>query len=130
MTYGLLELVLTAPGVQVGFASPLARKHRVHLQHVAVASFPESYADRLAETSPRRFDRLRLFALDAHDLALSKLARDSPVDRDEVAQLARTIPLKSEILRKRYQSELRPIIIGDVAQPDRTLEMWIDSYFL
>jgi len=37
---------------------------------VAVASLPESYADRLTELFPRRFDRLRLFALDAHDLAL------------------------------------------------------------
>jgi len=113
-----------------GIESPLARKHRVHLQHVAVASLPESYADRLTELFPRRFDRLRLFALDAHDLALSKLARNSPVERDDVAQLARSIPLQAEILRTRYQSELRPIIIGDVAQHDRTLEMWIDSYFL
>ena len=106
------------------------RKHRVHLQYVAVASLPESYADRLTELFPRRFDRLRLFALDAHDLALSKLARNSPVDRDDVAQLARSVPLKAEILRTRYQSELRAIIIGDVARHDRTLEMWIDSYVL
>jgi hypothetical protein len=39
------------------------------------------------------------------------------------------VPLKAEILRTRYHSELRPIIIGDVARHDRTLEMWIDSYF-
>ena len=112
-----------------GVGSSLAQKHRVHFQHVGVASLPESYAERLTELFPRRFERLRLFALDAHDLALSKLTRNSPVYRNDVAQLARAVPLKATILRTRYQRELRPIIIGDAEQHDRTLEMWIAAYF-
>src|SRR5437764_13990643 len=45
-----------------GIESLFARKHRVHFQHVTVASLPESYADRLTQLFPRRFKRLRLFA--------------------------------------------------------------------
>jgi hypothetical protein len=111
-----------------GIESPLAKKHRVHFQYVGVASLPESYAERLTELFPRRFERLRLFALDAHDLALSKLTRNSPIDRADVAQLAKTVPLDSRLLRTRYRSELRPIIVGDPEQHDRALEMWIEAY--
>ncbi|OGL02518.1 MAG: hypothetical protein A3E31_11445 [Candidatus Rokubacteria bacterium RIFCSPHIGHO2_12_FULL_73_22] len=111
-----------------GADSPLAKKHRVHFQHVGVASLPESYKERLIELFPGRFRRLRLFALDPHDLALSKLTRNSPVDRDDVARLATAVPLDAKVLRRRYRRELRPIIIGDPEQHDRTLEMWIDAY--
>lgn len=111
-----------------GVESPLAKKHRLYFQHVGVASLPESYAERLIELVPRTFQRLRLFALDPHDLALSKLTRNSPIDRDDVAQLARAVPLDPTLLRTRYQRELRPIIIGDPERHDRTLEMWIEAY--
>ena len=100
-----------------GIESPLAKKYRVHFQHVGVASPPESYAERLTELFPEKFRRLRLFALEPHDLALSKLTRNSPIDRDDVAQLAKAVPLDARVLRARYQRELRPIIIGDPEQP-------------
>jgi hypothetical protein len=112
-----------------GVESPLAMKHRVHVQHAGVASLPESYGERLIEIIPGRFHRLHLFALDPHDLALSKLARNSPIDRADIAQLAKAIPLKADLLRARYRSELRPIIVGDPDRHDRTLEMWIEAYF-
>lgn len=112
-----------------GIASPLAKKHRVHFQHVAVASLPESYTERLTDLLSGRFRRLRLFALDPHDLALSKLIRNSPVDRADVEQLAKAVPLDAALLRARYRYELRPIIIGDPERHDRTLEMWIEAYF-
>lgn len=112
-----------------GIESALARKHRVHFQHVGVASLPDSYAERLTELFPARFRRLRLFALDPHDLALSKLTRNSPIDREDVAQLAKTVPLDPSLLRTRYHRELRPIIISDPERHDLTLEMWIRAYF-
>jgi hypothetical protein len=112
-----------------GAGSVLAKKHHVHLQHVGVASLPESYAERLTEVFPASLRRLRLLALEPHDLALSKLARNSPIDRHDVAQLTRAVPLNAETLRARYREELRPIIIGDLARHDRTLDMWIDAYF-
>ena len=67
--------------------------------------------------------------LDPHDLALSKLARNSGVDREDVAQLARAVPLDPALLRARYERELRPIIIGDRKWHDQTIEMWIEAYF-
>jgi len=72
---------------------------------------------------------MRLWALDPHDLALSKLARNSPIDRADVAQLATAVPLDPDLLRLRYQRELRPIIIGNPEWHDRTLQMWIEAYF-
>jgi len=69
----------------------------------------------LSALSAGRFRNLRLRALEAHDLALSTLSRDSPVDREDVAHLARTVPLDPELLRRRYREELRPIAIGDPA---------------
>lgn len=112
-----------------GIGSPLAKKHRLYFQHVGVASLPESYSERLTALFSGTFQRLRLRALDPHDLALSKLTRNSPIDRDDVAQLARAVPLDAALLRTRYRRELRPIIVGDPGQHDRTLDMWIEAYF-
>ena len=112
-----------------GIDSPIATKHRVYFQHVGLASLPESYAERLIEIAPGTLRRLRLFALEPHDLALSKLVRNSPIDRNDVAQLAKAVPLDAETLRARYRAELRPIIIGDPERHDLTLEMWIEAYF-
>jgi hypothetical protein len=109
--------------------SALARAYGLHLQHVTVASLPDRYEERLAPLWPRRFTRLALFTLDAHDLALSKLARNSPIDREDVARLARAVPLDPALLRERYTTELRPIIIGDVARHDLTLALWLEAYF-
>src|SRR5438552_16427628 len=55
----------------------------LYFQHVTVASLPDSYGDRLTELFPGQFRHLTLFALEPHDLALSKLARNSPVDRED-----------------------------------------------
>lgn len=94
-----------------------------------MASLPESYDERLTELFPGQFRNLRLFAPEAHDLALSKLARNHPVDREDVARLAKTVPLDPNVLRQRYWEELRPTLIGDLRTHDLTLEMWIESYF-
>ncbi|MGH7397841.1 MAG: DUF6036 family nucleotidyltransferase [Candidatus Rokuibacteriota bacterium] len=112
-----------------GRQSALARKHGVYVQHFSLVTLPDSYADRLTDLVAGRFRRLRLRALEAHDLALSKLSRDSPVDREDVAHLARTVPLDPELLRRRYRHELRPIAIGDPALLDQRLERWIAAYF-
>jgi hypothetical protein len=88
---------------------------------VTVASLPDGYEERLTPLWPGRFARLALFTLEAHDLALSKLARNSPIDGEDVARLARTVPLDRVLLRERYETELRPIIIGDLARHDQTL---------
>jgi hypothetical protein len=112
-----------------GSDSALAKKHGLCFHHVGIVTPPESYADRLLELLPGQFQNLRLFALEAHDLALCKLERNLPVDRDDVAHLAKTVPLDPAVLRERYEQELRPNVMGDVKRHDQTLEMWIAAYF-
>ena len=142
MRYGLprptadldyLEVIPARPGALLqelaGPGSALARAHGLHLQHVTVASLPDRYEERLTPLWPGRFPRLGLFTLEAHDLALSKLARNSPIDREDVARLARAVPLDPVLLRERYATELRPIVIGDLARHDQTLALWLESYF-
>jgi hypothetical protein len=91
-----------------GKGSALHRKHKVYLDEVTVATPPENYEDRLVPMFPGAWVRLSLFALEAHDLALSKLDRNMERDRDDVQQLARAGRLNPEILKERYYSELRP----------------------
>ncbi len=112
-----------------GQASLPTKKSGVYLQHFPLTSAPESYEERLTELFPGQFKYLRLFALDPYDLALSKLSRNTAVDREDVEYLARTIPLDPQVLRQGYQDELRPIMLGDPKVHDRTLEMWIAAYF-
>jgi hypothetical protein len=108
--------------------SKLAKKYKVYLQYVGWASLPEDYVQRLVEMFPGRFERLRLLALDPYDLALSKLDRNSPKDREDVAFLARTVPLDPAVLRERYESELRPYLAREKWH-DQTLELWLESCF-
>ena len=72
-----------------GNGSALHRKHKVYLDAVTVATPPENYQDRLVPMFSGAWVRLSLFALEAHDLALSKLERNMERDRDDVQQLAR-----------------------------------------
>ncbi len=112
-----------------GRGSPLARRRGLYFQHVPVASLPDGYAERLIALFPGRFRRLRLFALDPHDLALSTLGRNGPIDREDIAHLAKAVPLDPDLLRQRYEQELRPVAIGDPRRLDEVLELWIEAYF-
>lgn len=112
-----------------GQGSVLARKHKVHLQRVGVASVPEGYSDRLTELFPNYFKNLRLFVLDPYDLVLSKLGRNADRDREDVKYLAHQCSLAPSILRDRYTRELRTVQTGDIAWHDQTLEFWIEAYF-
>ncbi len=105
---------------------PLHTKYKIYLDHVGVAHVPEDYEDRLTEIFPGVCKRLRLFALDPYDLALSKLERNIQRDRDDVKHLARTVPLDLEVLRRRYQKELR-WQLGNPEREDLTLQLWIDA---
>jgi hypothetical protein len=69
---------------------------------------------------------LHLLALDPYDLALTKLERNIERDRDDMRHLARAIPFDLDILRKRYQAELRPYL-GNPKREDLTLKLWIDA---
>jgi hypothetical protein len=87
---------------------------------------PENYEDRLTEIHPKVFKHLRLLALDPYDLALSKLERNIQRDRDDVMHLARTVPFDLEVLKERYQQELR-WQLGNPEREDLTLRLWIEA---
>ena len=91
-----------------------------------MAKVPEEYASRLAEIFRKTFKHLRLFALDPYDLALSKLERNIQRDRDDALHLARTVPFHSEVLKERYEKELR-WQLGNPEREDLTLRLWIQA---
>lgn len=112
-----------------GQGSALARKHKVFVHRAAVASVPENYQERMTALFSRYLKNIRLFILDPYDLILSKISRNADRDREDVKYLASTLRLSSEVLRNRYNTELRAILIGRVEWHDKTLEFWIDAYF-
>jgi hypothetical protein len=112
-----------------GEGSPLARKHKVHLHSAAIATLPESYEERMKELFPGRFKHIRLFVLDPYDLVLSKLSRNEERDREDVKYLSRTLHLDPDVLRERYEAELKPYLIGPPERHDTTLAFWLEAYF-
>lgn len=112
-----------------GEGSALARKYKVHVHHAAVASVPESYAERITELFLGRFKNIRLFVLDPYDVALSKLTRNVERDRQDVEYLVKTHHLDPRVFRERYEKELRAMLIGPPNRHDATLEFWIEAYF-
>lgn len=111
-----------------GRDSALHRKHGLYFQHFTVADVPEDNADRLTELLPGYFSRLRLLALEVHDLVLAKLVRNSPVDLEDARFLARTGKLDEAVLQERYQKELRPNLANE-KRHDLTLKLWLDACF-
>jgi Nucleotidyltransferase of unknown function (DUF6036) len=66
-----------------GQGPSLHKRFHVYIQCVGgVTSFPENCEDRLEDIFPHEFEKLRILALDSYGLALSKLERNSPKDRD------------------------------------------------
>jgi hypothetical protein len=73
-----------------GEGSDLHKKYRVYLQYVTIVTTPCDYADRLRRMFPEApWKHLKLFALDATDLALSKLERNFDRDREDFQLLFR-----------------------------------------
>jgi hypothetical protein len=72
-----------------GRGSKLHLRYRLYTQYVGVVTPPADYASRLIRMFPSApWKKLRLFALDATDLALSKLERNGERDREDVLRLA------------------------------------------
>ena len=105
--------------------SALHKTHGVYLDVVTVATYPDSYEDRLTEMYARTFRHLHLMALDPYDLVLTKLPRNADRDRGDVEYLATAVPLDVTVLRERYQREMREYV-GVPEREDLTLELWID----
>jgi hypothetical protein len=74
------------------------------------------------------FKHLKLLVPDPYDCILSKLERNSTKDRDDADYLFKSQKLNVEILRERYQEELRPNLIGRLESHDLTLTLWIEIF--
>ncbi|MEP6716918.1 MAG: DUF6036 family nucleotidyltransferase, partial [Terriglobia bacterium] len=129
-----VDFLCVVPNVQshltdiAGKGSALHRKHKLYLDAVTVATPPEDYEQRLVPMFPGSWMHLRLHALEAHDIALSKLERNYERDRDGVQHLARAGHLNRETLRDRYYNELRPNLLGHESRHDLTLKLWLESW--
>ena len=108
-----------------GQGSSLHKTHGVYLDVVTVATYPDSYEDRLTRMYPGTFRHIHLLALDPYDLVLTKLARNADRDRGDVEYLATAVPLDVTVLRERYQHEMRDYV-GVPEREDLTLDLWID----
>lgn len=106
--------------------SALHQKHGVYLQYVGgIVSLPYDYDERLILLYSGTYEHLRIFVLDPYDLAMTKLERNQPKDRDDVRYLARTVPFDLDILRARY-AELRPQLMGVKENFDANFELWLE----
>jgi|CXWL01.1.fsa_nt_gi hypothetical protein len=108
-----------------GERSDLAGRFGVYLDPVGVAPTPEDYEERLVEMFPGTLDKLRLWALDPYDIVLTKLERNTSIDRQDVQHLAETVPLDLDILRQRYLDEFR-VYVKNERREDQTLDLWIE----
>jgi hypothetical protein len=57
---------------------------------------------------------------------LSKLERNIQRDRGDVKHLAKAVPLDLEVLRDRYQKELR-WQLGNPEREDLAMRLWLDA---
>lgn len=110
-----------------GMESELSRKHRLYLQGVTVSNYPDSYEERVARVFPF-WERLRLWVLEPHDLALSKFERNSERDRQDVYYLARQGLINAETLQHRYNTEMRGYLTGPTPTwHDTTMKLWLEA---
>lgn len=110
-----------------GKGSKLQERHRVYIDHVHVANYPAGYEHRLTRAFPV-WSNVRLWALEPHDLALTKLERSAERDIRDVMFLARAGLITRDTLIARFATEMEPYITGPTPTWHRTtLNMWIDS---
>jgi hypothetical protein len=111
-----------------GEGSEIARRYRLRFHRVTIAEYPEGYASRLVDLTPRGFKRLRLRAFEVHDLVLAKLGRNSSRDRADVEFLARRGVIDRGVLEKRFEAELRPYVLNEERHVV-ALRLWLDEFF-
>lgn len=105
--------------------SALHKKHKVYLDGVTVVTPPCEYEGRLRPLFPGVWRLVKLYALEPHDLALTKLQRGYERDRDDFQRLAQAGHLEPETLRTRYNEELQPYLPRETWH-DQTLQLWIE----
>lgn len=119
----MMEAISTAAGK----GSALHRKHRVFIDQVSVANFPDNYASRIHRAWPV-WPKLRLWVPEPHGLALTKLERSNERDIRDVMFLAQAGLINQNTLLARFEEEMGPYLVGPTPTWYRTtLNMWIDA---
>jgi Nucleotidyltransferase of unknown function (DUF6036) len=114
-------------GSLAGKGSALHRRHKVYLDPVGVADYPVNYEDRLIRSFPL-WSNVRLWALEPHDLALTKLERSNDRDIRDVMFLGQAGLIDRDTLISRFETELEPYITSRTPTWNRTtLNMWVDA---
>ena len=111
-----------------GQGSALHKKHGVYLDPVKIITPPDNYQSRLIPLFIGAWSNLRLYALEPHDLVLSKLERHYTRDSEDVGMLELTGRLRVDVLKKRYLEEVRPYLVN-LSRHDLTMKIWCKTYF-
>ncbi|HUB05522.1 MAG TPA: DUF6036 family nucleotidyltransferase [Myxococcales bacterium] len=93
----------------------------------SVGDWPENSGERLIRVMPE-LPRLSIFALEQHDLALSKSVRGYENDLAAIEQLHGRLALDRDVLVRRYVHEMAHAI-GDPVRLDRNFILMIDRLF-
>jgi len=108
-----------------GEESEIGRRHSLHFHRASVAEYPEGYKARLTDITPKDFRKLRLSALEVHDIVLAKVARNSARDRADVEFLADKGVLNRNLLKERFENELRPYLQKEEPGVE-TMQLWLE----
>lgn len=111
-----------------GQGTTLAMRYSIHFHRVTIAEYPADYERRLIDITPRNLRKLKMMALEVHDVVLAKLLRNSPRDRADVEFLAKGGLLDGRVLKERFDAELRPYLLNE-ERGALTLDLWLDEYF-
>ena len=111
-----------------GEDSELAGRFGLKFQRVTIAEPPEGYASRLIDITPVGLSKLRLLALEVHDVVLAKLARNMPHDREDVKYLASKGALDPAVLGQRFEDEVRPYALNE-ERSAAALDLWLHEFF-
>jgi hypothetical protein len=93
-----------------------------------VGAVPSNSDARLIRVMPE-LDNLEVWALEAHDLALSKGYRGESQDLAAIKRLHKAVALELEVLIDRYLTEMRPYAPGSDERLDEKFVALIDALF-
>ncbi len=110
----VLEAALEAARRETGLAIPVGKS--------TVADFPYEYESRLVRCLPT-LKRLKVWALEKHDLALSKAVRCEETDLQQLAEIHQRSPFDFDTLIARFQKEMGHAIGNPVTVRERFLTM-------
>jgi hypothetical protein len=97
--------------VLAGAGSDLYHEYGLYLRYVGVVTQPCNYADRLCRMFPSApWKRLTLLAMDATDLALSKVERNAERDREDFLGVVRAGLIDLEAFKERYHDITRSFV--------------------